>query len=83
MDTVEKANGDAAERRSANAKASVFAEASAYAEATAAALCAMAVKTVDKSADKYDPPSRLRASAFAEPTAAARVRWGSICAARP
>jgi len=69
-DTVEgRANGDAAERRSAYAKASSFAEATASAEATAAALCAMAVKTADKSADKYDPPSRLRASAFAEPTA--------------
>ena len=63
-------NGDAVERRSAYAKASDSAEASAYAKATAAALCAMAVKTADKSADKYDPPSRLRASAFAEPTAA-------------
>ena len=75
-------NGDAAERRSAYAKASDFAEATAYAKATAAALCARTVKTADKSADKYDPPSRLRASASAEPTAAARVRWGSICAAR-
>ena len=37
-----------------------------FAEASAAALCARTVK----SADKYDPPSRLRASAFAEPTAA-------------
>ena len=46
-----------------------FAEASAYAKATAAALCARTVKTADKSADQYDPPSRLRASAFAEPTA--------------
>ncbi len=55
-------NGDAAERRSAYAKASVFAE------ATAAARCAMADKSADKSADKYDPPSRLRASSFAEPT---------------
>ena len=47
--------------------------ASAYAKATAAALCARtdktADKTADKSVDKYDPPSRLRASAFAEPTA--------------
>ena len=70
MDTVEKANGDAAERRSAYAKASVFVEASTYAKATTAALCARTDKTADKSADKYDPPSRLRASAFAEPTAA-------------
>ena len=62
-------NGDAAERRSAYAKASAYAEATAYAKATAAALCARTVKTADKSADKYDPPSRLRASAFAEPTA--------------
>ena len=65
IDTVEnigKANGDAVERRSAYAKASVFAK------ATAAALCARTDKTADKSADKYDPPSRLRASAFAEPT---------------
>ena len=62
--TQRRANGDAVERRSAYAKASVFAEASAY------ALCARTVKTADKSADKYDPPSRLRASAFAEPTAA-------------
>ena len=69
-------NGDATEMRSAYAKASVFAETS------AAALCARTVKSADESADKYDPPSRLRASAFAEPTAAARVRWGSICAAR-
>ena len=61
-------NGDAVERKSAYAKASVFAEASAYAKATAAALCARTVKTADKTADKYDPPSRLRASAFAEPT---------------
>ena len=68
----------AALRASTYAKASVIAEASAYAKATAAALCARTVK----SADKYDPSSRLRASAFAEPTAAARVRWGSICAAR-
>ena len=66
MDTVEKANGDATERRSAYAKASASAEASAYAKAIAAALCARTIKT----ADKYDPPSRLRASAFAEPTAA-------------
>ena len=67
-------NGDATKRRSAYAKASVFAEAfasveaSAYAKATAAALCARTVKTADRSADKYDPPSRLRASASAEPT---------------
>ena len=66
--TQRRANGDAVERRSANAKASVCAEASAYAKATAAALCAMAVKTAAKTAAKYDPPSRLRASAFAEPT---------------
>ena len=63
-------NGDAVERRSAYAKASDFAEATAYAKATGAALCARTVKTADKSADKYDPPSRLRASAFAKPTAA-------------
>ena len=47
-----------------------FAEATAYAKATAAAFCARTDKTADKSADKYDPPSRLRASAFAEPTTA-------------
>ena len=41
-------NGDATERRSA------YAEASAYAKATADALCAMAVKTADKSEDKYE-----------------------------
>ena len=63
-------NGEAIERRSAYAKASAFAEATAYAKATAAALCDRTVKTADKTADKYDPPSRLRASAFAEPTAA-------------
>ena len=43
-------NGDAAERRSAYAKASVFAEAFASAKATAAALCARTVKTADKCA---------------------------------
>ena len=48
--TVSRVNGDAAERRSAYAKASVFTEASAYAKAAAAALCAMA----DKTADKYE-----------------------------
>ena len=70
----------AALRTSTYAKASVCAEASAYAKATAAALCARTVKTADKTADKYDPPSRLRASAFAEPTPVTSSRKGAAMA---